>query len=216
MQPDVTSEQEPDAPDQAPPPTSRSGGRATLRGDLRAALPEAGAAVGVTVAVFLLLYARMRSGTSATVAVMPFMADPDTFWMYLLSQAFGWSGLLWAWGTVMLGLLRSGPGAGRPRIPRSVLERWHRTSSLTTMALMAAHALMFAAELVRYDAGTAWLPRLWGRSRTVSSPAGTTREPADWPSRSAWARCISPFPWACSSTSGTASARTPGAGCTGS
>ncbi|MFI1935928.1 ferric reductase-like transmembrane domain-containing protein [Streptomyces purpureus] len=162
MQPDVTSEQEPDAPDQAPPPTSRSGGRATLRGDLRAALPEAGAAVGVTVAVFLLLYARMRSGTSATVAVMPFMADPDTFWMYLLSQAFGWSGLLWAWGTVMLGLLRSGPGAGRPRIPRSVLERWHRTSSLTTMALMAAHALMFAVELVRYDAGTAWLPRLWG------------------------------------------------------
>ncbi|MFD0717962.1 ferric reductase-like transmembrane domain-containing protein [Streptomyces globosus] len=133
----------------------------SLRSDVRAAVPDAAAAFGITAAVFALLWSRMRSGTSATTAVMPFMADPGTFWMYLLSQAFGWSALLWSWGTVMLGLLLSGPGPGRLPVSRRALERWHRTASLTTMALMAAHALLFAAELVRYEARLGWAARLW-------------------------------------------------------
>ncbi|MGA5325397.1 ferric reductase-like transmembrane domain-containing protein [Streptomyces griseoincarnatus] len=137
------------------------GHRVALRGDLRAALPDAGAAVAVTVLVFALLWARMGSGESDTVAVMPFMDDPGTYWMYLLSQAFGWSALLWAWGTVMLGLLLSGPRPARLPVSRPVLERWHRTTSLTTMALMFAHALMFAAELVRYETKVDWAERLW-------------------------------------------------------
>src|SRR5690606_35829546 len=70
----------PPARDRRPPD------RVALSADLRAALPDAGAAVLVTVAVFAFLYARMESGDSATVAVMPFMDDPGTYWMYLLSQ----------------------------------------------------------------------------------------------------------------------------------
>ncbi|MEW2555004.1 ferric reductase-like transmembrane domain-containing protein [Streptomyces zhihengii] len=140
---------------------ARPGGRVTLRGDLRAAVPDAAAAVVITGAVFLFLYFRMKEGVGDTVAVMPFMDDPDTYWMYLLSQAFGWSGLLWAWGTVMLGLLLSGPGTGRLPVSHAALERWHRTTSLTTMALMAAHALMFMAELVRYEAAMGWAERIW-------------------------------------------------------
>ncbi|MEU3144821.1 MULTISPECIES: ferric reductase-like transmembrane domain-containing protein [unclassified Streptomyces] len=135
--------------------------RVALRGDLRSALPDATAAVVVTAAVFVFLYVRVGSGDSDTVAVMPFMDDAGTYWMYLLSQAFGWSGLLWAWGTVMLGLLLSGPRPARLPVSRRVLERWHRTTSLTTMALMLAHALMFAAELVRYEAESGWAERLW-------------------------------------------------------
>ncbi|MFB6773026.1 ferric reductase-like transmembrane domain-containing protein [Streptomyces sp. NPDC056337] len=139
----------------------RPADRPALRGDLRSAVPDATAAVVVTAAVFAFLYARMGSGDSATVAVMPFMDDPGTYWMYLLSQAFGWSGLLWAWGTVMLGLLLSGPRPTQLPVSRQVLERWHRTTSLTTMALMFAHALMFAAELVRYETKVGWAERLW-------------------------------------------------------
>ncbi|MEU9215824.1 ferric reductase-like transmembrane domain-containing protein [Streptomyces sp. NPDC048376] len=146
-----------DRPGRQRPP----GDRVALRGDLRSALPDATAAVVVTALVFALLYARMESGASDTVAVMPFMDDPGTYWMYLLSQAFGWSGLLWAWGTVMLGLLLSGPRPTRLPVSRQVLERWHRTTSLTTMALMTAHALMFAAELVRYETEVDWAERLW-------------------------------------------------------
>ncbi|CAM5663563.1 membrane protein [Streptomyces badius] len=57
-------------------------------------------ALVITAAVFVLLYLRIRNKTSSTVTVMPFMADAGGFWMYFLSQAFGWSALLWAWGTV--------------------------------------------------------------------------------------------------------------------
>ncbi|MET8829006.1 ferric reductase-like transmembrane domain-containing protein [Streptomyces sp. NPDC004610] len=154
MQPEISRET-------SEPPVTESrpaDRRVTLRSDLRAAIPDASAAIGVTAAVFAFFWARMESGASDTVAVMPFMSDPAEYWMYLLSQAFGWSGLLWAWGTVMLGLVLSGPGVGRRH---RTLERWHRTTSLTTMALMAAHALMFAAELVRYEEKLGWAARLW-------------------------------------------------------
>ncbi|MER0243929.1 ferric reductase-like transmembrane domain-containing protein [Streptomyces sp. HSW2009] len=140
----------------------RPADRIALRADLRAAVPDAAAALVVTAAVFILLYVRMDDGSSDTVSVMPFMNDSRTYWMYLLSQAFGWSGLLWAWGTVMLGLVLSGPGPAGFGVRRAVWERWHRTTSLTTMALMAAHALLFAAELVRYETDLGWLDRLWG------------------------------------------------------
>ncbi|MFD7749653.1 ferric reductase-like transmembrane domain-containing protein [Streptomyces sp. NPDC059698] len=159
MLPDMT--QGDDGATAPPARDRRPADRVALSADLRAALPDAGAAILVTAAVFAFLYARMESGDSATVAVMPFMDDPGTYWMYLLSQAFGWSGLLWAWGTVMLGLLLSGPRPARLPASRQVLERWHRTTSLTTMALMFAHALMFAAELVRYEVQLAWAERLW-------------------------------------------------------
>lgn len=160
MLPETTPEDDgtttPPAPDRRPPAD-----RVTLRADLRAALPDASAALVLTAAVFAFFWARMESGDSATVAVMPFMDDAGTYWMYLLSQAFGWSGLLWAWGTVMLGLLLSGPRPARLPVSRQVLERWHRTTSLTTMVLMSAHALMFSAELVRYEAQVGWARRLW-------------------------------------------------------
>jgi hypothetical protein len=159
MLPETTPED--DGTTTPPARDRRAPDRVVLRADLRAALPDASAAVLVTGAVFVFLYARMESGDSATVAVMPFMDDAGTYWMYLLSQAFGWSGLLWAWGTVMIGLLLSGPRPARLPVPRQILERWHRTTSLTTMALMFAHALMFAAELVRYEVELAWAERLW-------------------------------------------------------
>ncbi|MFI1188208.1 ferric reductase-like transmembrane domain-containing protein [Streptomyces californicus] len=135
-------------------PAPRSAGvsrRPTLRSDLRASWPDGLVALLITAAVFVLLYLRIRDKTSSTVTVMPFMADAGGFWMYFLSQAFGWSALLWAWGTVVLGLMLSGPRPGRLPMSAPRLERLHRTTSLNTMALIAAHALLFAAELVRHD-----------------------------------------------------------------
>ncbi|MER7078352.1 Ferric reductase like transmembrane component [Saccharopolyspora kobensis] len=125
--------------------------RPTLRSDLRASIPDGLIAVAVTGAVFALIYARILAGTSSTLSVMPFMADAEKFWMYFLSQAFGWSALLWAWITVVLGLLLSGPRPSWAPLSGQRLERLHRTTSLNTIALIAAHALLFAAELVRAD-----------------------------------------------------------------
>ncbi|MFD3656860.1 ferric reductase-like transmembrane domain-containing protein [Streptomyces sp. NPDC058620] len=141
-------------PAEADAPAAGTGGRPprpTLRSDLRASLPDGLVALAVTGAVFALLYVRIRAKTSSTVSVMPFMADAGGFWMYFLSQAFGWSALLWAWGTVVLGLLLSGPRPRRLPLTGPRLERLHRTTSLNTMALIAAHALLFAAELFRHD-----------------------------------------------------------------
>ncbi|MEE1929936.1 ferric reductase-like transmembrane domain-containing protein [Streptomyces sp. TRM 70351] len=144
------------------PPDGTGRARRALRADLRAAVPDALAALLVTASVFVFLYVRVDAGTSDTLVVMPFLADAGTYWMYWLSQAFGWAGLLWAYLTVVLGLLVSGtrPGWLR-RVSPARLERLHRTTSLSTIALMFAHALAFAAELVRYEAELAWGSRVW-------------------------------------------------------
>ncbi|GAA2564215.1 hypothetical protein ABT319_27795 [Streptomyces sp. NPDC000678] len=187
MLPETTPED--DGATATPARDRRPADRVALRADLRVAVPDATAAVVVTAAVFAFLYARMESGDSATVAVMPFMDDAGTYWMYLLSQAFGWSGLLWAWGTVMFGLLLSGPRPARLPVSRQVLERWHRTTSLTSMALMFAHALMFAAEHVRYEPQLAWAERLWAGCGCCNFPSpfcccsaccGPPDGPSDW------------------------------------
>ncbi|MGW9306985.1 ferric reductase-like transmembrane domain-containing protein [Saccharomonospora azurea] len=146
---------------------------AALRADLRAAVPDATAALVVTAAIFVWLYARVAAGTSPTVEIMPFLADADTFAMYWLCQAFGWSALLWAWLTTMLGLLRSGrPPRWLPVSPAR-LERLHRTTSLTTVALMFLHAALFFAELVRdNEDGLSWAGRVWSAFVDTFVPGG--------------------------------------------
>lgn len=149
----------------------RGTGSTRLRADLRGAVPDATAALVITGAIFAWLYVRASSGTSMTLQVMPFMADASQFWMYWLCQAFGWSGLLWAWITIMLGFIRSSTRPGWLRVPAARIERWHRTTSLTTIGLMFAHAVMFFAEMVRdnrYDQG--WLGRLLSAFADVFVP----------------------------------------------
>ncbi|WST66659.1 ferric reductase-like transmembrane domain-containing protein [Streptomyces uncialis] len=145
--------------------------RITLRSDLRASLYDGLVALAITAVVFVVIYLRIRAKTSSTLTVMPFMADAGAFWLYFVSQAFGWSALLWAWGTVVLGLLMSGP---RPRwlpLTGPRLERLHRTTSLNTIALIAAHALFFAAELIRHDTDS-WYGRTWTAFVETFVPGG--------------------------------------------
>lgn len=115
---------------------------AELRADLRAAVPDALSALAVTAVIFWLLYWRVRAGVSPTVEVMPDMADANVFWMEWLCQAFGWSALIWSWATIMLGLCRSGPRSVWTRFGSTRWERWHRTTSLTSLGLMFAHAFL--------------------------------------------------------------------------
>ena len=126
----------------------RSVGWPALRSDLRSAVPDATAALVVTFAIFWWLYVRIAAGTSATLDVMPDLADENAYWMYWMCQAFGWSAMLWAWITVMLGLLRSSARSRHMSVSRSRLERWHRTTSLTTIGLTFAHAFMLFAQFL--------------------------------------------------------------------
>lgn len=146
---------------------------ASLRADLRAATVDATAALVATVVIFGWLYQRVASGTSATIEILPDLADAPRYWMYWLCQAFGWSALLWAWITVMLGLIRS---SRQPRwLPVSTarIEKWHRTTSLTTIGLMFAHAFWFFLELIRSNRdGLGWGGRLWSAFVDVFVPGG--------------------------------------------
>ncbi|PRY02467.1 ferric reductase-like transmembrane domain-containing protein [Allonocardiopsis opalescens] len=141
-----------DSAAESAPPRKRRGRRIDLAGfaaDLRGAVPDASAALVITGLIFWWLYSRVAAGVSQTVQVMPFLADANQYWVYWLCQAFGWSALLWAWITVMLGLIRSSTLPGWMPFSAARIERLHRTTSLTTIALMFAHALAFFVELVR-------------------------------------------------------------------
>ncbi|MFB8440736.1 ferric reductase-like transmembrane domain-containing protein [Streptomyces niveus] len=168
----------------APPPGTGTGTpstppRVTLRSDLRASWLDGTVALVVTAAVFVILYVRIKAETSSTLTVMPFMADTGEFWMYYLSQAFGWSALLWAWGTVILGLLLSGPRPARLPLSGPRLERLHRTTSLNTIALIVAHALFFAAELIYQDTDS-WPSRLGGAVLETFIPGGYNSGTGVW------------------------------------
>ncbi|NJQ14889.1 ferric reductase-like transmembrane domain-containing protein [Streptomyces bohaiensis] len=135
--------------------------RAGLRADLRATLPDASLAVLITGLIFAWLWVRVENGTSSTVQVMPHLADRQ-HWMYWLCQAFGWSALLWAYITVLLGLLRSGTRPPWRLLTAARTEKLHRTTGLTTIALMFLHAFLLFLEFVRSnhgDSGT-WVGRV--------------------------------------------------------
>lgn len=144
-----------------------------LRADLRGAVPDASLAVIVTALIYWLLYTRIANGTSATIKIMPMLEDADEFWMYWMCQAFGWSAMLWAYMTVIFGLLRSGPRPGGSRLSAARLEKWHRTTSLTTIGLMFMHAFFFFTEQIRTNQDQ-WSPgrSVWTAFVDVFVPGG--------------------------------------------
>ncbi|TDC27433.1 iron reductase [Streptomyces sp. 8K308] len=119
-----------------------------LRADARATVPDASLALLITGLIFWWLWARIDNGTSPSLQIMPPFEDASEYWWYWLCQAFGWSGLLWAYITVVFGLLRSGTRPPWRWMSAARVEKWHRTTSLTTIGLIFMHmATFFAAEL---------------------------------------------------------------------
>ncbi len=132
-------------------PDKRAGRRFDWRGlgaDLRAAVPDASLGLVITGLIFWWLYARIENGTSPSLEIMPPFDDASEYWWYWLCQAFGWSALLWAYVTVVFGLLRSGTRPPWRWLSAARVEKWHRTTSLTTIGLTFLHMVsFFAAEL---------------------------------------------------------------------
>lgn len=134
----------------APTTSVRQPWRTALRADLRGAIPDASLGLVVTASIFAILYWRVENDRSETTRVMPFMDDP-AHWPYWLSQAFGWSALLWSWATVMLGLLVA---TKRPAwLPgrTATIEKLHRTTSLTVIGLTLAHMLLVSQHNLSED-----------------------------------------------------------------
>ena len=110
--------------------------------DLRASLIDAAAALALAGITYAIEIARLRAGTNAAAIEMPEMVRNGGVWAYTISQALGWSALVWSWLTMMLGLalpiLARGPlGTAW----RAATEHLHRAMSLTLVGLMLGHAL---------------------------------------------------------------------------
>lgn len=122
----------------------RSWGKApaSLRGDLRAALADAALAVLLVAFVYELYMDRVRVGADIAVQEMPEMLRNGGLWAYSLCQAVGWAALLWSWFTILLGVsLPVWSRFQRPQ-PRRIVERLHRSTSLTVVGLMVGHAVL--------------------------------------------------------------------------
>ncbi|HLY07147.1 MAG TPA: hypothetical protein VKR31_15485 [Rhizomicrobium sp.] len=116
--------------------------RATLRGDLGAAVFDAAAAALVATIVFLVLFLHVRTGTDPALREMPSMLHDGGIWPYSVSQAVGWSALLWAWLTTLLGVSLPIFVNNRQWRLRAIVERLHRSTSLTVIVLMVTHAVL--------------------------------------------------------------------------
>lgn len=142
--------------------------RRTFWGDVRAAVPDALAALVLSGIVFAILMARVRAGHDAAVQEMPDMLRTGGVTPYTLSQALGWAALLWSWLTILIGVsLPLWAAQGRPRL-RETAERLHRTTSLSLIALMILHAVLLVWDkmgdtlvTIFVPFTTPYLPGLW-------------------------------------------------------
>ena len=88
--------------------------------------------------------ARVHAGTNAATQAMPDMLRNGGVGPYTLSQAFGWAALLWSWLTILLGVSLPVWGRqGNARL-RELVERLHRSTSLSLIALMVLHAVLLS------------------------------------------------------------------------
>ena len=116
--------------------------RPTLRGDLRRAIVDGAIALVLAGFVFTVMAARVHAGVDPALREMPMMMRSGGIWPYTMSQAVGWAALSWSWLTILLGL--GLPVLGRRGHPRAreIAERLHRSTSLTVVGLMIAHAVL--------------------------------------------------------------------------
>ena len=114
----------------------------TLGGDLRAALADAAAALLLAAIIYGLYMERVRSGNDVAVIEMPDLLKNGGLWAYSLCQSLGWAALLWSWLTILLGV--SLPIWARFRRPqlRRIIERLHRSTSLSVVGLTIGHAIL--------------------------------------------------------------------------
>lgn len=150
--------------------------RRSFRADVRAAMPDALAALLLAGIVFAILMARVRAGDDPAAREMPAMIGNGGLMPYTISQALGWAALSWAWLTILIGLsLPLWASQGRSRL-RETAERLHRSTSLSLIGLMILHAALLlwdkmgdtlVTDFVPFT--TSYKPGLWPQALGIFS-----------------------------------------------
>lgn len=110
---------------------------------------DASASLVLTGVFMAYIWWRVDIGRSEMVKFFPASAK-GVLWDLWLLNATGWAAMLWAWRTTILGLLVAG---GRPKwLPGSTrtIEKLHRTTSLSTIALTLIHILVLVEHEFRH------------------------------------------------------------------
>lgn len=132
--------------------------RPTFRGDIYRSIPDLAAALVLSAIVFSIMAGRVRAGADPALQEMPSMIASGGVWPYTASQSFGWAALLWSWLTILLGVsLPIWGGQRRPRT-RELVERLHRSTSLTVVGLIAAHAVLLVWDKMGDTLITVFIP----------------------------------------------------------
>jgi methionine sulfoxide reductase heme-binding subunit len=130
----------------------------TFWGDLRGAIPDAVLALLLSGIVFGILVLRMRDGVDPAMSEMPAMMGTGGIWPYTASQAVGWAALLWSWCTILLGVsLPIWARTRRLRI-RELVERLHRSTSLTVVGLIVIHGVLLTWDRMGDSLVTVFVP----------------------------------------------------------
>ena len=134
----------------------RSGRR--LRDDLRAAVPDATLALLLSGAVYAILVVRIHAGVDPALLEMPSMIRTGGIWPYTASQAVGWAALLWSWTTILLGVSLPLWSWQRRLGIRDVVERLHRSTSLTVVGLIVIHAVLLVWDRMGDTVASVFVP----------------------------------------------------------
>lgn len=113
-------------------------------------LALAGAAAGITAAIDALLLARVHAGTDHALRLAAILTYVGIDGSYTLARALGITALVFAYGSVLLGLVAAGR-EHRYRPARPLVPVLHRQTGVLTLILVAAHvAVPFSSPYTPY------------------------------------------------------------------
>ena len=144
-------------------PTPRVEQPATTSTARRTALGVAAAGIVVTLPLYLFIAHEQSHGRSPAALQMSTMgmSDMRTFWAFPILQASGLAGLLFAWGSVFLGLQQSGRVASWLRLDYRQVDRLHRYLSLLVITLVGVHVISTLFDAMGDDWRTVFLLNQW-------------------------------------------------------
>ncbi|WP_421509821.1 ferric reductase-like transmembrane domain-containing protein [Erwinia rhapontici] len=95
----------------------------------------------ITFIIFATLTARIQIGTDYALKNMPSMLADGAAWAYSISQAFGFSALIWAWLSIFFGLTVSSGFWRKKKYLRIYTETLHRRIGINLIVLTLFHAV---------------------------------------------------------------------------
>ena len=125
------------------------------------------AATGIllTLLLYLVIAHLQASGESAAAIAMPemHMTNMLQYWSFTVLQASGLTGLLFAYFSIMLGLLQAGRAPAWLPLSYRQIDRFHRQLGLLIIGLVAVHVVATVFDAMGDSWQTVLIPGMWAQ-----------------------------------------------------